>query len=106
MFQKNKTVQTLWLGALLLAPIVLWFMPSTAFDDSDIIVCPSRLFFDIECLGCGMTRAVQHMHHFEWEDAAYYNAGVMLIYPALIVVWAIWVYRTWRRVKFLNAQKL
>jgi Ni/Fe-hydrogenase subunit HybB-like protein len=54
-------------------------------------MCLSRLLFDIECWGCGMTRAVMHFHHFEFSDAIYYNMGVVLVYPLLIIVWYIWV---------------
>jgi len=93
MFKDNRAVQTAWLAALLLAPIVLWLLPADFFDQDGIITCPSRAFFDIECFGCGMTRAVQHMHHLEFADAVFFNLGVVAIYPALVGVWGFWVYK-------------
>jgi hypothetical protein len=84
---KKLLLARLWLAALLAAPIVLWILPSDFFDNGEIITCPSRLFFDIECLGCGMTRAVMHMHHLEFADAMYYNTGVAVVFPALVLLW-------------------
>ena len=102
MFENNKTVQKIWLAALLILPIILWILPGDFFDDSGFIICPSRAFFDIECFGCGMTRAVQHMHHFQYDDAVFYNTGVLAIYPALVIIWGLWVYRAWNRIKTLT----
>ncbi len=90
---------------LLLTPIILWILPSDFFDNSDVVLCPSRLFFDIECYGCGMTRAVMHMHHLEIEDAIYYNYGVVAIFPALVFVWVVWVMNAARRLGILKAKK-
>lgn len=92
----NKYIQWGWFLLLLLTPVVLWVLPADFFDEGSVILCPSRLFFNVECLGCGMTRAVMHMHHLEIEDAIYYNAGVAVVFPALVAVWCIWVYRAAR----------
>ena len=100
--QRNKYFQWAWLVFLLLTPIVLWILPSDFFDNSGVTLCPSKLFFDVECFGCGMTRAVMHMHHLEIEDAVYYNNGVVVIFPALVVVWAVWVFKAARRLGFLK----
>lgn len=102
MYENNRPIQIAWLIALLLTPIILWILPGGFFDDSNVIICPSRLLFDFECFGCGMTRAVQHMHNFEFEDALYYNMGVVAVYPGLIYVWGLWTYRAWNRIKQLK----
>lgn len=44
-----------------------------------------------------MTRAVVHLHHLEWQDAIYYNSGVVVIYPALVLIWAIWLFKAIKR---------
>jgi hypothetical protein len=103
MLKNNKNIQRAWLAALLLTPIVLWILPSGFFDGSDVILCPSRLFFNIECFGCGMTRAVMHMHHLEIEDAIYYNNGVVVVFPALVVIWGMWVYKAVRRLRLVKS---
>jgi hypothetical protein len=98
MWKDDKRVQWAWLTLLLLTPIVLWVLPSGFFDDSEVIICPSRLFFGIECFGCGMTRAVMHMHHLEIDDAVYYNTGVLFIFPALVIIWGMWVWKAGKKV--------
>lgn len=93
-----------WLGALLLFPIVLWLMPAGFFDSEDgIILCPSRALFGLECLGCGMTRAIMHLHHFEVEEALYYNVLSPAVYLGLIILWVVWVRAAWRTVKARRA---
>lgn len=102
-FLDRPLVQWGWLIALGIFPLVLWLMPSTTFDESEVIVCPSRLLFDAECPGCGMTRGVMHMHHFEWADALYFNLGSPVAYVALIGLWLYWVYAAMRRLALIPA---
>jgi hypothetical protein len=101
---RYQTVNTIWFFLLLAVPIVLWVLPATFFDEGTSI-CPSKFFFNIECMGCGITRAVMHMHHFEWDEAIYYNWGVVWVYPFLVGVWALWLYKAVKRHKRFEAQK-
>jgi hypothetical protein len=94
---KYKWFNQLWITALLIFPIALWLLPADMFDHTGVEICPSKFFFDFECLGCGMTRATMHLHHFEWQDAIYYNYGIVVIYPLLVIVWAIWLRKAWKR---------
>ncbi|MGK0366622.1 MAG: hypothetical protein ACI85O_003697 [Saprospiraceae bacterium] len=87
----SPTLNKMWLAALIIFPIVLWIMPADFFDSSDLILCPSRLFFDFECYGCGLTRAIMHLHHFDFEEALYFNGFSYFMYPAFISVWFIWI---------------
>ena len=96
---KKLLLTRVWLILLLLVPIVLWVLPANFFDESSVVVCPSKLFFDFDCLGCGMTRAVMHLHHFDFDDAVYFNQGVFIVYPALAIVWCIWVYKAFARIR-------
>ncbi len=101
----KNNLDKIWLGLLLIQPIALWLLPGDFFDNTGFEICPSKFLFNIECLGCGMTRAVMHMHHFEFSDAIFYNYGVVAIYPALVVVWFIWVKRAATRLGILKAAK-
>lgn len=103
-FFKQRSVTWVWLVLLLLAPPVLWLLPAGFFDNGQTI-CPSKLFFDIECLGCGMTRAVMHFHHFNFGDAAYYNRGVFIVYPVLVFLWITWVIQAARRVGIIKRKQ-
>lgn len=103
---KNQKLEKAWLAALLLCPFVLWVLPADIFDNTGIDICPSKLLFDYECFGCGMTRAVMHLHHFEFQEAIFYNYGVVAIYPALVVVWFIWVKNSAQRLGILGLMKV
>lgn len=98
----HPVVQGGWLIALLGFPLFLWALPSAAIDESEVIVCPSRLFFDVECPGCGLTRGVVHMHHFEWVDALYFNLGSPVAYLALIGLWVYWVYHALLHLRLIS----
>lgn len=97
----KKTLYWIWLIALIACPIVLWILPSDFFNDGAII-CLSRLIFNIECWGCGLTRAVMHFHHFAFEEAFFYNYAVVLVYPALVWLWFLWTKAAATEVGLLN----
>lgn len=87
---EKKNIYKVWLFLLVITPFVLWLLPADFFDEGKEI-CPSKVLLDIECFGCGITRAVMHFHHFEFDEALYYNLGVVWVYPFLIFLWLIWV---------------
>ena len=87
----KKALHTAWLIALIACPIVLWLLPVDYFNDSGGLSCPSQSLFDVECLGCGLTRAVMHFHHFEFTEAVFYNLAVLFMYPFLVWLWQKWV---------------
>jgi hypothetical protein len=90
-FKDSRILNWIALVLLGLFPIFLWLVPSGTFDDTGVIICPSRFLFDIECFGCGITRAVLHIHHFEFEEAVYYNPLIIAVYPGLIYIWYRWM---------------
>jgi len=97
-----KRFQFIYLVALILIPISLWILPSDFFDETGIVMCFSRIFFGIECLGCGMTRAVMHFHHFDFKMALFFNKGVLFIYPLLVWFWYRQVTRTAKKIGFFR----
>ncbi|MCS7189005.1 MAG: DUF2752 domain-containing protein, partial [Bacteroidia bacterium] len=58
---------------ILFTPVVLLFLPADFFDQGPPL-CPSRILLDIECPGCGLTRATQHLIHLDWQKAIDYNS--------------------------------
>ena len=83
---KNKYFKVLSIISLFSLPIILLILPADYFDNGQTI-CASVLLFDIECYGCGMTRAVMHFIHFEFTKALEYNKLVILVFPLLTLLW-------------------
>lgn len=98
----QRKIQFGYLVLLIALPIILWFLPSNFFDHGKIIVCISRRFFNIECLGCGMTRSVMHFHHFEFQKAFDFNKGVIFVYPLIVWIWYRWVKTATKKCRFLK----
>ncbi|MCX7605764.1 MAG: DUF2752 domain-containing protein [Bacteroidia bacterium] len=71
---------------ILLTPLVLLILPADFFDEGPVI-CPSRLLLEVECPGCGLTRATQHLIHWDWQTALDFNPLVLLTTPILAWLW-------------------
>jgi hypothetical protein len=82
----KKNLLKIYLGGLILAPIVLLLLPANFFDTGQSI-CLSVVLFHTKCYGCGITRAVQHLIHFDFETAWQYNKLVVVVVPLLMIVW-------------------
>jgi hypothetical protein len=61
-------------------------LPSTFFDNGKSL-CLSKIIFNVECYGCGMTRALMHFLHFEFDVAWSYNKLAFLVAPLISVFW-------------------
>ncbi|KAF2519893.1 DUF2752 domain-containing protein [Flavobacterium salilacus subsp. salilacus] len=70
----------------ILAPVVLLFLPADFFDKGESI-CLSKSLAGIECYACGMTRAVMHFIHFEFEAAWEFNKLSYIVVPLLFPLW-------------------
>lgn len=69
-------------GVLILIgiPTFFWLIPIDTFDNGPAL-CPSKWFFNKECLGCGLTRASLYFHHFSFKEALMFNKLIIIIYP-------------------------
>lgn len=85
-FFSHKIFKIIFIIILLLGPLILFVLPSEYFDQGQS-ACFSVVFFDLECYGCGMTRAVMHLIHFEFFKALEYNKLVILVFPLLLLWW-------------------
>jgi hypothetical protein len=85
--------------SLVLFPLLLRILPADFFDDGPTL-CPSKRFLDLQCPGCGLTRATQHFLHGDWEVALDYNPLVVGVVPILGFLWGLQV---WALVKFGRA---
>ncbi len=84
---KNTNIQKLGKVLWGLIPLVLWLLPADFFDNSNWVLCIHKRLFGVECPGCGMTRAVMHLHHFDFEKAIDFNRAVLIVYPILGFLW-------------------
>jgi hypothetical protein len=81
-----RTAQKIGLAFWLALPLFLLIMPADYFDYGRAL-CPSKRFLNLECPGCGLTRAVQHAIHFQFEEAWNLNRGILIVLPSLIVLY-------------------
>jgi len=70
------------LGAFLF----LFFLPADYFDTGQSM-CLSVVFFDLECLGCGLTRGIMHLMHLDFHTAWEFNKLSFIILPIGILLW-------------------
>jgi hypothetical protein len=54
----------------------------TEFLNTVPSICLFKKLFGIECLGCGMTRAISSMLHLNFSEAISYNRLVVILLPA------------------------
>ena len=79
----KKTLKLIMFIAIFILGIVLIILPKSYFDTGQS-TCISVLLFDIKCYGCGMTRALQHLIHFDFNSAYDFNKLSFIVLPLLI----------------------
>ncbi len=89
------------IALLFLMPIVLVILPADYFDKGQSL-CISVLLLKTECYACGITRAIMHLIHFQFEDAFDYNMMSFIVLPLLIVLWIQWILKEIKIFKSLN----
>lgn len=70
--------------------IVLLILPANYFDTGRA-TCLSVIFFEMECYGCGMTRAIQHLIHLDFKEAYEFNKLSFIVFPLAVgmILWEI-----------------
>lgn len=83
---------------MIVLPVWLILSPANYFDNGETI-CPSKLFFNTACPGCGMTRATQHMIHFDFSQAWQYNKLSFFLIPVLAYLYLKIILKLIKRIK-------
>lgn len=82
----NKKTKQVWLYirviGMIIIPITLIILPKDYFDNGQS-VCVSKLILNIECYGCGLTRAIQHIIHLDFESAIILNKLSFVVFPLM-----------------------
>jgi hypothetical protein len=89
---KNKKRIGIALFLLLVSfGLTLMLLPADYFDAGPPM-CLSVLLFDRNCYGCGMTRGVMHLIHFEFAEAWEFNKLSFIVFPLLVgmLLWEIY----------------
>ena len=94
----KKNLLKFYVSGLVIAPFVLLLLPAD-FVDTGESVCLSVQLFDLQCYGCGMTRAIQHLIHFDFHEAYDYNKLSFVVVFVLFIVWIQEIRRILRRLK-------
>ena len=91
----KKYIIRTYFGILLISPIVLILLPATFFDSGNTI-CLSVLLLNLECYACGLTKAIQHLIHLEFNEAIKFNKLSIIVFPILIISYLRELFRVYK----------
>ena len=78
---------SLKLVCYIFVPVILLLLPTNYFDTNTNHICLFKRFFDINCYGCGLTRALQHGIHCDFIKSIQYNKLIIIVLPMVIYIW-------------------
>lgn len=81
-----KLSKTIKIIGYIIIPLVLIYLPANYFDSGKSI-CLSVVLLDTTCYGCGMTKAIMHLCHFDFQKAFDYNKLSFIVFPILCFLW-------------------
>jgi len=87
----KRNIGIILLSLLVGFGLILFWLPATFFD-TGTAMCLSVIVFNRECYGCGMTRGVMHLIHFNFEQAWTFNKLSFVVFPLLVymIIWEIY----------------
>jgi hypothetical protein len=81
---------------------LLYFYPKSLLDNG-IELCLSKNLFGKECIGCGMTRAIIKILHFDFKAAYDLNYRVVIVFPLLAYIWLKTIIKKLGEIRSLSA---
>jgi hypothetical protein len=57
--------------------------------------CPSRMFFGVDCPGCGGMRGTYELLHGNLGGMLESNILLLVAWPVVVFMFFLWVYRAW-----------
>jgi len=101
----KKLLLKLYLFFLVALPLILIILPANFFDSGQSM-CLSIIILDRECYACGMTRAVQHLIHFDFISAYNFNKISFIVVPLLIYLNVKEIIKIYSKIIIFNKKKL
>ncbi|WP_459684424.1 DUF2752 domain-containing protein [Viscerimonas tarda] len=80
--------------ALLSTPFIFHFIP-VHWLNGEHTICLIKNIFGRDCYGCGITRAVLSVLHFDFYGAFNYNKLIVIVFPLLVYIWAKALIKSW-----------
>jgi len=71
---------------------VFFFIPKDYLGET-YPICLFRLLFNINCIGCGTTRAIWSIMHLNFSNAIEYNKLIVITFPLLIGCIIHWIFK-------------
>ncbi len=84
--KETRIYKQLLLFIITFAPVILFFIP-VAWLNQQHTICLYKNITGHDCFGCGITRAVLSILHFDFSTAFYYNKLVVIVFPLLVYLW-------------------
>jgi hypothetical protein len=69
---------------------IFYFIPKIYLGDT-FPICVYRIILSKKCIGCGTTRAVWSILHFNFNDAYEYNKMIIITFPIIIGCIVKWI---------------
>lgn len=79
--------------ALISLPLILYAIPLDGIYNGESL-CLSKRLLDIECWGCGITRAFFSAMYGRFASAWEYNHLIVVVFPLLLWLWIREIWRT------------
>ncbi len=86
------------LAACISLPVLFALLP-TSYIESLPNICLFHHLFNVECPGCGMTRAISSILHGDLGAAMRFNRSVLVVFPLLCYVA---VFHIWKEMKMAS----
>jgi len=86
--EANKTLFKLIL--VLILGLIFFCIPKDYLGET-YPICLFRILFNINCIGCGTTRAVWSIIHLRFLDAIEYNKLIVITFPLLLGCVIHWI---------------
>ncbi|MER5831551.1 DUF2752 domain-containing protein [Streptomyces sp. NPDC002130] len=84
---RGRAALEAWLGALVLAAVVVATACADPAQPGPFPACPFRAVTGLDCPGCGSLRALHELTHGHVAAAADYNALLLVFLPVGAGVW-------------------